>query len=402
MTHRTEDTMALSPRVTSRLRSAGIVVRRLRRAATASLRTHPPVLLLLAAVATVGLLILLLGPVAWWATPSKHLQGKEKTDARNATRQTLLATVGGLALLAGAGFTARTYYLTRRGQLTDRYTKAITQLASDKITERLGGIYALEHLMAESERDHGTVVDVLPAFVRERTSAGQGMFPQQPEHIHQGPRPAYRTLATDVQAALTVLGRRPQRREAHPLNLRIADLCGADLAGLRLDHADLWGAKLRDVIMHRVRLEDANLCWTQIQDSRMGGARLHGAHLIGAQLQEVTLDGADLSDADLSGAQLQDSSMENADLRRANLGGANLHGAVLDGANLAGANFTVGSHGNPQPARGLTPDQLANAALDEATRLPAELSTDIIRRQRQRLYDALVRHRNRLSTDPKP
>jgi hypothetical protein len=280
------------------------------------IRTHPPLLALFAAVAAIGLLILLLGPAAWWATPSKHLQGKEKADARNASRQTLLAAVGGFALLTGAGFTARTYYLTLRGQLTERYTKAITQLASDKITERLGGIYALEHLMAESERDHGTVVEVLAAFVRERTSAGQGMFPQKPEHVHQGLRPAYRTLATDVQAALTVLGRRPQRHEPHSLNLRIADLCGADLAGLRLDQADLWGAKLRDVIMHGARLRGANLCWAQIQDSRLGHARLQGAHLIGARLQKVTFSGADLSDADLCEAQLQGSSFRRADLRR--------------------------------------------------------------------------------------
>src|SRR5215211_6735868 len=32
----------------------------------------------------------------------------------------------------------------RGAHLTDRYMKAITQLASDKLEERLGGIYALE------------------------------------------------------------------------------------------------------------------------------------------------------------------------------------------------------------------------------------------------------------------
>ncbi|MFI6078888.1 pentapeptide repeat-containing protein [Actinoplanes sp. NPDC051343] len=348
-------------------------------------------------VVAAGFLIFLLGPAAWWATPSKHLHDKDKTDALNGTRQVLLAAIGGLGLLAGAGFTARTYFLARRGQITDRYTKAITQLSSEKITERLGGIYALEHLMVESQRDHGTVVEVLAAFIRERTGAVQHAFPEKSEHIHQGPRPTYRTLATDVQTALTVLGRRPQRQEPNQLDLRISDICGAVLRGLRFDHADLWGINLRDAIMHHVRLESANLSWAQMQDSRLGGAYLHGAYLIGARLQKVTFDDADLSDAELEDAQLQDSNLRNANLQRAKLGGASLHGADLREADLAGADFTAGYNGTPKPVQGLTADQLLSATLDEETRLPPELSSELIRRQRQRLYDAITLHQSRLS-----
>jgi hypothetical protein len=92
---------------------------------------RPGVWVPLATLAAAGLLVLLLGPVAWWATPAKHLQGKDKADVRNATRQILLAAVGGMVLLIGAAFTARTFYLSRRGQFTDRYTKAIGQIASN-------------------------------------------------------------------------------------------------------------------------------------------------------------------------------------------------------------------------------------------------------------------------------
>ena len=63
-------------------------------------------------------LTLLLGPVAMWATPTAGLQGKDVADAVNATRQTLLAAGGGIVLLIGAAFTARTYHLSRGGQLT--------------------------------------------------------------------------------------------------------------------------------------------------------------------------------------------------------------------------------------------------------------------------------------------
>ena len=44
----------------------------------------------------------------------------------------------------------RTYELTEQGQVTDRYTKAIEQLGSDKLDVTIGGIYALERIARDS------------------------------------------------------------------------------------------------------------------------------------------------------------------------------------------------------------------------------------------------------------
>ena len=90
---------------------------------------------------------------------------KDKAAAINTVRQTLLATVAGAIALGGLLYSARTFYLTRRGHLTDRYARAIGLLGSDKAAERIGGVYALEHLMRESPVDHETIVDVLVAFI---------------------------------------------------------------------------------------------------------------------------------------------------------------------------------------------------------------------------------------------
>ena len=53
--------------------------------------------------------------------------------------------------------------------MTDRYTKAIEQLGSDKLDVRIGGIYALERVARDSARDHPTVMEVLTAFIREHS-----------------------------------------------------------------------------------------------------------------------------------------------------------------------------------------------------------------------------------------
>src|SRR5438309_112325 len=61
---------------------------------------------------------------------------------------------------------------SRRGHLTDRYTKAIDQLGSKTLDVRLGGLYALEQLAhdSKSHRDRDTIVEVLSGFARERSN----------------------------------------------------------------------------------------------------------------------------------------------------------------------------------------------------------------------------------------
>jgi Pentapeptide repeats (8 copies) len=236
-----------------------------------------------AGAAAVVLLTVMLGPIADRATP----HDKDRAAAVNATRQILLATAAGAAALVGLAFTGRTYYLSRRGQFTERYTRAIMQLASEKLTERLGGVYALEHLMRESSREHETVVEVLAAFVRESAPIRHGTDTELEASSPLRP-------TTDVQAALTVLARRPVRLEPHRLDLADTDLRGANLRWADLRRARLSGAWL----------QGARLSGAQLQGARLGGAQLQGARLDWARLYGANLDGAQLQGADLDGAQL--------------------------------------------------------------------------------------------------
>ena len=107
----------------------------------------------------------------------------------------------------------RTHELTEQGQVTDRYTKAIEQLGSDKLDVRIGGIYALERIARDSARDHPTVMEVLTAFIREHS---QEKWPPS----GTGGQNRERSTRPDVQAALTVVGRRDAKRDTRPLDLR--------------------------------------------------------------------------------------------------------------------------------------------------------------------------------------
>jgi hypothetical protein len=93
--------------------------------------------------------------------------------ARAALRQARIATrVGEIAAqqaqTAGQRHEEQTKADFRR-RITESYSKAVTQLASDKLEERLGGIYTLESISRESPADYWTVMETLTAFVRERS-----------------------------------------------------------------------------------------------------------------------------------------------------------------------------------------------------------------------------------------
>ena len=164
--------------------------------------------------------------------------------------------------------------LTREGQITERFTRAIDQLGGERLEIRLGGIYALERIAKDSpERDYSTVMEVLTAYVREnapwptKTSnkspersfikppEGDSVSDSSPNEAaeqdegaeQQGVEPTSGSPRTDIQAILDVLNRREKNR-AHQLQLQGTHLQGAaNLQGAHLSGANLRATDLREV-----------------------------------------------------------------------------------------------------------------------------------------------------------
>ncbi|MEJ3746838.1 pentapeptide repeat-containing protein [Actinomycetes bacterium KLBMP 9797] len=252
-----------------------------------------------------------------------------QAQLQNDARSTLLQGLAGLILVAGAMATWRQVQISRHGQITDRMSRAIEQLANDNIHVRIGGLYALERVAKDSAEDRQTITKILTAFIRTRSP---WTAPPAPDHQHAQPALDDGMLrlglrAEDVQMALYILGDRPRPDLERPLylsfaDLRIASLAGRDLRGLICRNANLAGA------------------WLQ-------RAQLQGALLTATDLRRAHLDGASLVGAELNGAHLEGASLQAADLR-----GTDLTGACLDGANLTDVHF---DHRTTWPA-GFQPD----------------------------------------------
>ncbi|PSB58409.1 pentapeptide repeat-containing protein [Chamaesiphon polymorphus] len=292
---------------------------------------------------------------------------RDRLNAQNGVYNLLFQGIGAgiLGSLAYVGW----HYLRRTNEhfhhanerlITDRFSQAISHLASDKMEIRLGGIYTLERLAQESAADYWLTIEVLTAFVRERSPASDAQIAPLRLTTKASDRPLtivggsdvptnrkqqpLLKVPTDIQAVMTILSRRDTSKDRpdRAIELRESNLRDADLNGIELWGADLWKVNLRE-------------------------AQLWQAKLAGASLGRANLREASLWQADLEGAYLWQANLEGANLTEANLEQANLEGANLKDANLQQTNLIDADLRN---AIGLTRQQLSHAICNETTQLP--------------------------------
>src|SRR5215831_14490687 len=212
---------------------------------------------------------------------------KDVLKAENDARTTLAQIIGGFAVLAGLYVAWKNLTASKEGQVTERFYRAIEQLGATelgstdneglqkvepkpKLELRLGGIYALERIAHDSEKDHWPIMEILTAYVRENAQWKVGEkpktdFPADP-------------LRTDIQAILTVICRRKTRYEKSDQTL---DLRETDLRRARLRGARLQGARLEHMYLRAAHLERAILSNAHLSDTDLDGAHLDGAYLGG-------------------------------------------------------------------------------------------------------------------------
>ena len=230
-----------------------------------------------------------------------------RLEREDNARRTLAQIMAGAVGLMVIWITWRRLQVAQEGQVTERFSRAIDHLGNDSLDVRLGAIYALERIARDSSQDHGPIMEILTAYVREHARREPPPEDQQPAANTTHP-------ATDIQAVLTIIGRRKT---------------DYDPPGQRLD--------LRNTDLHGANLTDANL------------------------------QGANFNVADLQGALL-----DRAKLQGVHFINANLHGAHFDDADLQGAFFLLAdlTWGEFSKAKGLTSQEIAASCGDDTTKLP--------------------------------
>jgi len=240
-----------------------------------------------------------------------------ETDNRIKIWTAIVQAAGGAAILTGLLFTARNLKATqdkldidRQGQLTNRFTQATGQLGAElkdgqpNVEVRLGGIYALNRISKDWEKDYWPIANVLTAYVRHNArwdSSPKRSVWWRTVRTGEGHESKPRT---DIQAILTVLGHNPPPEgesfnDFRKFDLRNTDLRGAEFWDARLEYTDFFGAQLDGV---------------QFWGAVLSHAKLENAHLAGANLMGAKLDAASLKNADVTGAKLDAASLKDTDV----------------------------------------------------------------------------------------
>jgi uncharacterized protein YjbI with pentapeptide repeats len=320
---------------------------------------------------------------------------KDKTIIQNSFYNgiftTILQSVGGAILFATAYIGYRNFKIAEDNlkisqdkHLTDRFSKAIEHLGSDKTDVRLGGIYTLEQIAVNSQKYHWTIVEILSAFIREKSPRysyqlennedetlisfissinldDYGVNQSKKTSIHNEDdqpkteifaynEPEIKKPTVDIIAAMVVLSRRTIEHESNLEKEILMDLRSVNLAEIEIAKAKLSNVNLGKAYLYRVYFEKANLSKAHLRqtylkkanlkNANLSEANVSGANLSEASLEEANMSGANLSHANLSKARLEEANLSGANLRKADLSEACLKEANLSGANLRKANLS--------------------------------------------------------------
>jgi len=302
--------------------------------------------------------------------------------------------------------------IARENHYTTLFTKALELLGStrevisngeagsqSRVTEpnlelRFGAVYALERVAADSERDHWPIMEVLCAYVRNPQNCGTPSYrsddkdtaaPCGWDHYPGSTR-------VDVQAALTVIGARPEHRKMFErakkcrLNLTSANLQRAKLAG-DLSVADFGGANMELARFEECKL-DGVIFWCSLSGSNFSRSSLGGCEFVDEQvlkgirfsrcdfhravfssarfsqctfmnskLKECHWDSATLTDVRFLNCDLSDTDLDDVEFVRGSLSGCVLARTSLFGADL-------------HNVRGLASNRIDTCLGDKTTILP--------------------------------
>ena len=175
---------------------------------------------------------------------------------------------------------------------------------------RVGAIYALERIAADSRRDYRQIVEILCTYIRQNSPKEEYSNDEEPNILKLFQEPS---LRVDVQTALTVLGRRTKKQikydeqaiqghENFPyvFDLRNTNLKGATLSNLNLDRAFLLGSDLSAAFMVNTSLKRSSLNSCDLSNAFMMFAKLHHSKMSKVNLKGTSAEGVKFINVEFS------------------------------------------------------------------------------------------------------
>lgn len=207
-----------------------------------------------------------------------------------------------------------------RGQDGTSETRIVPNLEA-----RLGALYSLERLLDESVKDQRAVLETLCAYVRENSALDVIGDEDNAPLFQRGETPPAPTRPGDVQAALTIIGRRPESartradKEGWRLDLRNTNLTSYDLSRLNFDRADFSNSFLNGTKMRLGHFVNCVFRHVFLCSSKMAGADFSGSTFDTCHLKQAEIDETNFSSATFIASDLREAHVTTLNINGANL-----------------------------------------------------------------------------------
>jgi hypothetical protein len=189
------------------------------------------------------------------------------------------------------------------------------------IEARLGAIYSLERILRESEKDQRAILETLCAYIRENSPLEVPEDEAEASVFWQGGTLIRGTRRKDVQAAITVVGRRPPTaRES--LDFKNTNLVGYDFSGRNFDQGDFSRAFMNGTNLTGTSFSSCTFSNTFVKNSQVKDTKFHLS----------LFEDCDFTNAELDGADFRSATFLDTDLRKARITKIHLEGANLEKA----------------------------------------------------------------------
>lgn len=245
---------------------------------------------------------------------------------------TALAAIGALVLTQDSlSATREQLTLTRQGQVSDRFARAVEQLGNtNSVDVRVGAVYSLEKVAKDSTSDRLVVMEVLSNYVRTRSPSIK-----RDDGSYRCPTESY--VPADIEAAVVVIGRRDRSRDETWVDLegsclRIRGANQADFRQTILYYCDFSGASLKQAIFNGTTLHQSSFDGAVLYGTSFRAVTGDHASFVGADMVDTVFDGGNFSFANFASAVMHGVTFRGADIR-----GANLEGTTQENVDLSSA-----------------------------------------------------------------
>ncbi|MFI7166511.1 pentapeptide repeat-containing protein [Rhodococcus erythropolis] len=222
--------------------------------------------------------------------------------------------------------------------MLDRYAKAVEQLADDKVTIRLGGVYVLAALAEDwrardNYRQQQVCVDMLCSYLRSaeyKVVDGETALAEAYTQVDWDKLKKDQPVRKAALECLSEIKRREVEGPEGVLARGVGELRKFAYGSLGISPPPPLRMDLQGIQLVGLDLRHARLTYLHLENAKLMSADLTRADLTSAKLNHAALNGATLTDTNLTRTDLSDASIINCSLK----------GAYIIGTKLANATIT--------------------------------------------------------------